>query len=79
MFPGHDVRAPFLERSSPASKDGRALLGEIEEEMLDVGALVQHVDQRLPIHHQRAPAAGQMKKSTVTTIPNIHLEEGMEE
>ena len=79
MLPGPDVSAPFLERSSPASKDGRALLGEIEEEMLDVGALVQHVDQRLPVHHQRAPAAGQMKKSTVTTIPNIHLEEGMEE
>ena len=79
MFPGHDVSAPFLERSSPASKDGGALLGEIKEEMLDVGALVQHVDQRLPVHHQRAPAAGQMKKSTVTTIPNIHLEEGMEE
>ena len=60
LFPGHDVSAPFLERSSPASKDSRALLGEIEEEVLDVGALVQHVDQRLPVHHQRAPAAGYM-------------------
>ena len=78
-FTDHDVSAPFLERSSPASKDGRALLGEIEEEMLDVGALVQHVDQRLPVHHQRAPAAGYMYRSTATTIPNIHLEEGMEE
>ena len=51
-FTDHDVSAPFLERSSPASKDGRALLGEIEEEMLDVGALVQHVDQRLPVDDQ---------------------------
>ena len=79
LFPGHDVSAPFLERSSPASKDSRALLGEIEEEVLDVGALVQHVDQRLPVHHQRAPTAGYMYRSTVTTIPNINLEGGMEE
>ena len=38
MFLGYDVSAPFLERSSPASKDRGAHLGEIKEEMLDVDA-----------------------------------------
>ena len=42
-------KLPLLKRRSSAGKHSATLFGQIKEEMLDVGSLVQHIDQRLTV------------------------------
>ena len=38
--------------SLPTAEDGRAELGEVEKEVLQVGPLVQDVDEGLAVHNE---------------------------
>jgi len=42
----------LLQGGGPASEDGAAVRGQLEEVLLQVGAFVQDVDQGLAVDHQ---------------------------